>query len=465
VLTAFVVETYGQLQPDTAELSNLVLADISRQLYNVSIGQPALPTSVLSEKFHAPQPIVVINTLWFVSLILALASALLGIFVKQWLREYISWTSVSSVQRGIQLRKFRYDALQGWKAPAIVTLVPGLLQMAVLLFFSGLVTLLWLVNRTVAIAASVAVGLTIHSTIQAVVLPLFIDSCPYKTPLGWMLLSSLQPIYTLIDGFACRIYLVVPMGWSSYPRYSPCRWLSDCTLWCMGSASSRNFRRFDSWSQRDLALPSFEQDPVRSSARELHSLLWLASHEEMGEDIPSRCIATIPGSCIRTQGMKPMDNPMGISRWPVTPSKRLYGFWEAISQFLDCSSGKPLFLMDNLPAAWSCDHRGHLQYEPSNHLLITTKAAISTLNSTQQYLILKSLASGVEGAVADVDSWDDVSGGLLMATRDDMEYLHLNSLCMMELLCHSRSDLRAQFLMTLMRALHHPDHLIFPTLK
>ncbi|EIN09714.1 hypothetical protein PUNSTDRAFT_22366, partial [Punctularia strigosozonata HHB-11173 SS5] len=151
VLTAFLVEVYTQLQPDNTQLSVQLLSNISLQLQQISLNQAA-PASVdpLNMSFQADSHVVAINALWFLSLILALASALLGIFVKQWLREYMAWPNVSPVQHAIQLRKFRYDAFQTWKVPTIVTLVPGLLQLAVVLFFGGLVTLLWPIDTAVA---------------------------------------------------------------------------------------------------------------------------------------------------------------------------------------------------------------------------------------------------------------------------------------------------------------------------
>ncbi|EIN09787.1 hypothetical protein PUNSTDRAFT_26986, partial [Punctularia strigosozonata HHB-11173 SS5] len=93
----------------------------SQDIDNLLIFVPA-PASVepLNMSFQADSHVVAINTLWFLSLILALASALLGIFVKQWLREYMAWPNISPVQHAIQLREFRYDAFQNWKVPTIV---------------------------------------------------------------------------------------------------------------------------------------------------------------------------------------------------------------------------------------------------------------------------------------------------------------------------------------------------------
>ncbi|EIN03708.1 hypothetical protein PUNSTDRAFT_77636, partial [Punctularia strigosozonata HHB-11173 SS5] len=147
VLTAFIVDIYKELQPNSGALSAQLLADISQQLHSISQGHASLPSAALAQSFHSPPHLIAVNSLWFLSLILSLGSALLGLFVKQWLREYILWTSISPIQHAIQLRRYRFEALQRWHVPSIVTLVPGLLQMSALLFVAGLVVLLWQMNR------------------------------------------------------------------------------------------------------------------------------------------------------------------------------------------------------------------------------------------------------------------------------------------------------------------------------
>ncbi|EIN09745.1 hypothetical protein PUNSTDRAFT_21586, partial [Punctularia strigosozonata HHB-11173 SS5] len=115
---------YDRLQLHDREMIKGYSEDIDNLLIflqQISLNQAA-PASIdpLNMSFQADSHVVAINALWFLSLILALASALLGIFVKQWLREYMAWPNISPVQHAIQLRKFRYDAFQKWKVPTIV---------------------------------------------------------------------------------------------------------------------------------------------------------------------------------------------------------------------------------------------------------------------------------------------------------------------------------------------------------
>lgn len=60
---------------------------LSPGLANSSSSAPPLP----SLDFVADSATRWINTLWFLSLVFSLASALFGIMVKQWIREYMQW--------------------------------------------------------------------------------------------------------------------------------------------------------------------------------------------------------------------------------------------------------------------------------------------------------------------------------------------------------------------------------------
>jgi hypothetical protein len=128
--------------------------------------------------------------LWFLSLVLSLTPALLGIFVKQWLREYMSWTRISPPDVALQRRAFRHDAFVQWKVGEIVTTLPALLQLSLVLFFIGLAVLLHTLDRSVEIAVAVMVGLTLGCVAVFIVLPATRRACPYKSPLAWAFLRS-----------------------------------------------------------------------------------------------------------------------------------------------------------------------------------------------------------------------------------------------------------------------------------
>lgn len=138
VLTAFLVVSYLLLQPDNTQRSADTLSYMSAQIANTS-----LPPIAPAQPFQPPTFAVWVNSLWFVSLELSLGSALFGMIAKQWLREYMTWTTMSaSVKEILSLRQYRYQAFLDWRVPGIIEAIPALLEVALVLFFSGLVILL-----------------------------------------------------------------------------------------------------------------------------------------------------------------------------------------------------------------------------------------------------------------------------------------------------------------------------------
>ncbi len=64
-----------------------------------------------------------------------------------------------------------------------ISAIPTLLELAVVLFFTGLVVLVWTLDRVVAVVITTAVSFVI--LILVTVLPAVYCRCPYKLPTGW----------------------------------------------------------------------------------------------------------------------------------------------------------------------------------------------------------------------------------------------------------------------------------------
>ncbi|KIK59939.1 hypothetical protein GYMLUDRAFT_1000336, partial [Collybiopsis luxurians FD-317 M1] len=78
-----------------------------------------------------------INGLFFASLSLSLATALLSVLVKQWLQAYSSISSGNAKERAV-IRQFRFSGLEKWKVPEIIGILPLILHASLALFFVGL---------------------------------------------------------------------------------------------------------------------------------------------------------------------------------------------------------------------------------------------------------------------------------------------------------------------------------------
>ncbi|KAF5367933.1 hypothetical protein D9758_004340 [Tetrapyrgos nigripes] len=172
-VTAFTVESYQWLQQDPTETNTQLLYQISLQLANLSQSSSILPNNPSQEPFTPTSSSIRINILWFLSLILALSSALLSILCKQWLREYCRDTHTKTQMQALVLRQLRYTSFQKWHVRTFITCLPLLLELALLLFFAGILELLWSLHHTVAILASTVVGCTVVFFFTTAMLPTY----------------------------------------------------------------------------------------------------------------------------------------------------------------------------------------------------------------------------------------------------------------------------------------------------
>lgn len=162
----------------------LELVSIQRALANGTL-LDAIPKSSYnpSTTFIPSRGSVWVNGLWLTSLVLSLSTALIAVFVKQWLHHYTALPSGTSRERS-HTRQFRHAGFQKWQVFAIVGLLPVTMHAALAIFFLGLVNFLvpfqvslsWIVG---SITAFVYVAYMI-----SVFLPIFFCQCPYRTPLS-----------------------------------------------------------------------------------------------------------------------------------------------------------------------------------------------------------------------------------------------------------------------------------------
>jgi WD40 repeat protein len=158
------------------------------QLANDDINNAPLPPT----NFHPSRVAQAVNILWFSSLILSLFAALFGIFVKQWLNTYGNWSDITDPRKAVLVRDVYRRGLKLWRVPNILATLPLLLQLSLLFFVAGLVTYLWTLDVVVAGFLSVLVVIGIVVAVVAIILPVFYESCSYKSPLGLLLVHFLK---------------------------------------------------------------------------------------------------------------------------------------------------------------------------------------------------------------------------------------------------------------------------------
>ncbi|KAJ7595409.1 hypothetical protein C8J56DRAFT_383109 [Mycena floridula] len=209
VVTAFVIESYQWLSEDPSNKAVRILSQLSEHLGTANIApEDQAPFKVDFRSIR-------INSFWFLSLLLALSAASTGILAKQWLREYRRDAALSSKQ-SLALRQLRYQSWHAWKVPGIIATLPLLLECALILFFAGVLDLLFPLNAIVFALASTVAGLTVLFLVLTTSAPTLyvwlrffrhthrdipwhnLNPCAFKSPQSLIVLRLLYPLSSTI---------------------------------------------------------------------------------------------------------------------------------------------------------------------------------------------------------------------------------------------------------------------------
>lgn len=142
-----------------------------------------------------------INSLWLASLALTLSVALVAGLVQQWLNYYVADITGHSPKKQACIRYYRYTGLKRWNVPAIIELLPVLMNASLFLFLIGLILF------TRDLTGMNAVGWFLVTLTGALFLvyagmsflPIWSAQCPYKTSLSKVFIGSLYLIYLLLE--------------------------------------------------------------------------------------------------------------------------------------------------------------------------------------------------------------------------------------------------------------------------
>ncbi|KAF8800057.1 hypothetical protein BYT27DRAFT_7342631 [Phlegmacium glaucopus] len=269
-ITSFTIESYKWLSEGPEDVSARLLATIATQLSNSS-SNPLQPNLILPP-FSVSSTDVRINAVWFLSLTLGLTTVLIGILCLQWLREFQRDAALPH-KESVALRQMRYEGLMEWYVPEILSALPLLLQLALILFFVGLLDLLWSRHTVVAACISALVGLVMFFLAATTALPalqhavtknnhLRIYQCPYKSPQSWLFYRMGHSLFWIFSS--------LNLPWSNFdsPRFHR----------LLKSAQDLNWMTFDMrWRHlRDA------EEVIRGSAKKVrdsddtvHALQWI----------------------------------------------------------------------------------------------------------------------------------------------------------------------------------------------
>ncbi|KAH8990258.1 hypothetical protein EDB92DRAFT_1865244 [Lactarius akahatsu] len=294
-VASFIVESYKELSPDPGDQTVALLAQISSQLTNISLGAPLLVQN--SPPFQPPASIVRVNVMWFLSLILSLSCALFTTLMQQWARRYLKYAQRRGPPRKrARIRAYMFEGVEKFRLSQAVEAVPLLLHISVFLFFAGLIDFLFHTNKAVAFSA---IGCVVtFALIYAILtlLPSLHLNSPYRTPLSGITyisfqLSALNLFSTVktIEGIFHGLLLEIKRWSHSRVQRSPNDWP---TKWktMLEDKVSTHYERFLHGLRWRIELGAMEASPsVDASA--LHWTLTALDEDKEFEDFASR----IPG--------------------------------------------------------------------------------------------------------------------------------------------------------------------------
>ncbi|KAF8495927.1 hypothetical protein F5888DRAFT_1600916, partial [Russula emetica] len=136
--------------------------------------------------FSPPTSAILVNSLWFLSLVISLTCALLATSSHQWARRYIRVTQPArcSPEKRARIRAFFANGVEEMHIAWVVEGLPTLLHLSVFLFFAGLVIFLFNINH--AVFSSVISWIGIFSFVYGLITlaPIVRHDSPYFSPLS-----------------------------------------------------------------------------------------------------------------------------------------------------------------------------------------------------------------------------------------------------------------------------------------
>jgi Family of unknown function (DUF6535) len=270
------------------------LANIYQLLADPNISRASiLATQVQPPDFSPPTSAVLVNSLWFLSLVISLTSALLATMLQQWARRYLKITqpSRSMPHKRASIRAFFVHGVEKFHLPWSVETLPALLHLSLFLFFTGLAIYLFNINHTV-----------------------------FSAVVWWVVLAG--------GVYGCITFM--PIFWHDSPYYSP---LSS-SAWLFFNFTYSTIRRIlfflrsRRWPQLEgyLGLSKTVQESGSKLSAEIneHILTWTIHTLEEDKDL-EQFFEAIPGFC-SSQVVKARDLELDFTKFDKPLADTFYGF-------------------------------------------------------------------------------------------------------------------------------------------
>ncbi|KAN0137285.1 hypothetical protein V8E53_004730, partial [Lactarius tabidus] len=182
VVVVSIVESYKWLSPDPGSETVVLLTQISRQLVNISNGI-ALEGIESSPPFKASTSILMVNVMWFGSIVLCLAGSVFATLIQQSARRYQALTQgCPTLRERARLRTLLFNGIGKFKIDQLHHLLGMSMHTSILVYCVGLLIYIFTIETLLGFLALIylLIFYLIYATFTFT--PIFFFDSPYGTP-------------------------------------------------------------------------------------------------------------------------------------------------------------------------------------------------------------------------------------------------------------------------------------------
>ncbi|CAE6384336.1 unnamed protein product [Rhizoctonia solani] len=185
ISTAFLIESSKKLQHGPEDTTGQALLAISHTLLIlVNTTQPSITTSekfnTISSSFSPAQCMLIVNTLWYLSLSLSVAASFLAMLAKDWCHSFMAGRTGHPYTQTIR-RQEKWMMIEKWKMQELLLVLPSFIHLALLSFAVGLCIYVWEIHNGVAIPVICVTGIALIFYLWTTTAASITESFPYTT--------------------------------------------------------------------------------------------------------------------------------------------------------------------------------------------------------------------------------------------------------------------------------------------
>jgi len=174
IVTSFTLDAMSDLEEDTSTKLLRILVEQSTTGQDVDIPQPNPPSSI-----------VMVNGLWFLSIMSSLAATTWAMLSLEWFAFLTEGVRAEDYEEMAEKRQRKFEAVRRWKMHIVVASIPFFLHISFFLFLAGLWLRLRDVNKHLELVVGIPSLVIVSSYVIVSMLPLFTEA-PFFTSVSEM---------------------------------------------------------------------------------------------------------------------------------------------------------------------------------------------------------------------------------------------------------------------------------------